>query len=128
MIVISVDPVLKLILSAESDSVNPSPVLTKTYLSSSKGKNVSDASPLLRAPVEPSVMVTSNCFLIVKEELVKSTSATSLLGNTVNKLLSVEDWNWEVSILKLEGLIILVGRPPSHTPVTVVTPDIVKAC
>ena len=93
LIVISVDPVLKLILSAESDSVNPSPVLTKTYLSSSKGKNVSAASPLLIAPVEPSVMVTSNCFLIVKEELVKSTSATSLLGNTVNKLLLVEDWN-----------------------------------
>ena len=48
--------------------------------------------------------------------------------------MSVEDWNWEVNILKLDGFIspevaspaIIVGRPPSQTPATVVTPDIVK--
>ena len=92
LIVISVEPVLKLILSAESDSVVPS-VLIKTYLSSSKGKNVSKESPLLIAPVEELVIVTSNCFLIVIEELVKSTLEIFLLGKGVNNVLSVEDWN-----------------------------------
>ena len=42
------------------------------------------------------------------------------------RLLSVDDWNCEVSTLRLDGFIILVGKPPSHTPVTVVTPDIVR--
>ena len=60
------------------------------------------------------MIVTSNCFLIVNEELVKSTSETFFLGNLVNKLLSLEGWNWEVSILKLDGVIppTLDGNPP----------------
>ena len=73
-------------------------------------------------------MVTSNCFLIVNEELVKSTSETFFLGNLVNKVLSLEAWNCEVSILKLDGLIETVGNPPSHIPVTVVNPAIVNEC
>ena len=58
------------------------------------------------------------------------------LGNFVNKVLSVEDWNWEVNILKLDILIgppvvesptdVYWGRPPSQIPATVVTPDIVN--
>ena len=136
LIVISVDPVLKLILSAESDSVPPKsstpfPVLIKTYLSSSKGKNVSSTLPLLTAPVELLVIDTSNSFLITIDDPVRSTLDIFLLGRAVYKLLSVEDWNWDVSILKLEGLIapellspaIIVGKPPSQIPATVVTPD-----
>ena len=50
------------------------------------------------------------------------------------RLLSSDDWNWEVNILKLEGLIapellcpaIIVGSPPSQIPATVVTPAMVK--
>ena len=98
LIVISVDPVLKLILSAESDSVPPKsstpfPVLIKTYLSSSKGKNVSSALPLLTAPVELLVIDTSNSFLITIDDPVRSTLDIFLLGRAVYKLLSVEDWN-----------------------------------
>ena len=59
-------------------------------------------------------------------ESVKSTLATFLLGKGVNNVLSVEDWNCEVNILKSAGLIAVDGSPPSHTPVTVVTPAIVK--
>ena len=59
-------------------------------------------------------------------ESVKSTLDTFVFGSLVYKLLSVEDWNCEVSTLRLDGFIILVGKPPSHTPVTVATPDIVK--
>ena len=44
----------------------------------------------------------------------------------MNNVLSVEDWNCEVNILKFAGLIADDGSPPSHTPATVVTPDIVK--
>ena len=83
-----------------------------------------------------SVIVTSNCFLIVILLSVKSTLEISVLGNLVYKVLSKEDWNCEVSILKLDGLIdpevaspaITVGNPPSHIPATVVTPEIVKEC
>ena len=52
------------------------------------------------------------------------------------RLLSSDDWNWEVNILKLDTLIgppVVVspaieywGRPPSQTPETVLTPEIVK--
>ena len=69
-------------------------------------------------------------------ELIKPTSETFLLGRCVYRLLSVEDWNWEVNILKLDGFIAppIVesptdsnwGNPPSQTPATVVTPDMVK--
>ena len=48
------------------------------------------------------------------------------LGNFVYKLLSSEVWNWEVNILKFDGLIVDVGRPPSHILVTLLTPEIVK--
>ena len=74
------------------------------------------------------MIVTSNCFLIVIWELVKSTLEILSLGNCVYKLLSSEFWNLEESILKLDGLIVLIGRPPSHIPVTLLTPDIVKEC
>ena len=73
-------------------------------------------------------IVTSNCLLIVIWEFVKSTLETLSLGNFVYKLLSVEDWNWEDNILKFGGLIVVEGRPPSHIPVTLLTPAMVKEC
>ena len=42
------------------------------------------------------------------------------------KVLSVDDWNFEDNILKFDGLIVVEGRPPSHIPVTLLTPAIVK--
>ena len=72
------------------------------------------------------VISTSNCFFITIEEFVKSTLEILLFGNFVYRLLSEEVWNWDVSILKLDGFITLVGNPPSQIPVTVVTPEIVK--
>ena len=60
--------------------------------------------------------------MIVIWELVKSTLAILSLGNLVYRLLSTEDWNWEDNTLKLDGLIIDVGNPPSQIPATVVTP------
>ena len=57
-------------------------------------------------------------------DVVKSTEATFLLGKTVYKVLSTDDWKFDVKILKLLGLILVVGRAPSQTPDTVVTPEI----
>ena len=42
------------------------------------------------------------------------------------KVLSVDDWNLEDNILKFDGLIVVEGRPPSHIPVTLLTPAMVK--
>ena len=36
-------------------------------------------------------------------------------------MLSVEDWNLEVKILKSLGLMFVIGRSPSQTPITFVT-------
>ena len=44
------------------------------------------------------------------------------------KVLSVDDWNLEDYILKFDGLIVVEGRPPSHIPVTLLTPAMVKEC
>ena len=77
-------------------------------------------------PVVPSVILTSNCFLIVIWEFVRSTDLTLFLGNSVYKLLSSEEWKREDNILKLDGLIVVKGNPPSQIPQTVVPPEIVK--
>ena len=127
LIVTVVPPLPNTNLSALSASVVPS-VLIRTYLSSSKGKKVSKAEPEETAPVELEAMSTSNCFLIVKVESVKSTEATFCFGRTVNKVLSNPSWKLEDKIVKSLGLISELGRPPSQTSVTLVIPVKVRLC
>ena len=99
--------------------------VTNTYLSSSKDKNFSSISAVT-FPVEFDVIVTSNCFLIVKTELVKSTSLIFCFGSLVYKLLSTEITDLVPSNLKSYTEMLVFGSPPSQTPVTVVMPDMVK--
>ena len=122
--VISLPPFEKTNLSALKLSVTPSSVM-RTYLSSSKDRNVSSDSARI-VFVALLEIVTSYCFLIVREELVRSVEATFLFGKVVYKVLSEEDWKLEKRILKSLGLILEEGRAPSHTPETVVIPEIVK--
>ena len=112
-------------LSSVKISVEPS-VLIKTYLSSSKGKKVNSSEPEITAPVEFEEIVTSNCFLIVRLESVKSTEETFCFGRTVYNVLSNASWKLEDRILKSLGLISVVGRLPSQIPDTDVTLDSVS--
>ena len=123
-IVRELDPFVNTNLSALRGSVWPSS-LTNTYLSSSNGKNVS-LLPAFIIPVEFDVIVTSNCFLIVKFELVKSTFEIYDFGRTVYKELSSDTCKDVETTLKSDGVISDSGKEPSHIPVTVVTPLIVK--
>ena len=82
LIVIVAPPEPNVNLSALNASVTPS-VLIRTYLSSSKGKKVSRAEPEETEPVELAVILTSNCFLIVKLESVRSTEAIFCFGRIV---------------------------------------------
>ena len=78
-------------LSDVKTSVTPSS-LTKEYLSSSKGKKVS-LGPDTTTDVKESVewfIVTSNDFLIVITEFVKSISLINFLGVSVYKVLSLD--------------------------------------
>ena len=126
-------PPLKVNLSSVSNSIVPS-CLIKEYLSSSKGKNVS-LLPELTAAVNESVeafIFTSNNFLIVKVVFDRSTSDTNRFGKEVNKVLSWELSNGDVTRVRSESVVSAVvgspiDKPPSHMPLTVVTPVIVTS-
>ncbi len=106
------------------------PIRTPEIPDGSKPKTVEQQSrePEETAPVELEAMSTSNCFLIVKVESVKSTEATFCFGRTVNKVLSNPSWKLEDKIVKSLGLISELGRPPSQTSVTLVIPVKVRLC
>ena len=107
-------------LSALNDSKVPSD-LTRTYLSSSKGKNVSfaDATSVFDWLLE---IVTANSFLIVRFESVRSTEAIKFLGSLVYNVLSVEVWKEDPRIARSLTEFAAEGGEPSQIPVTVVTP------
>lgn len=112
-------------LSGVNSSVVPFS-LTRTYLSSSKGRK-NWFAPEEIGPVELDVIVTSNCFLIIRSASVKSTDAIFCFGRYVYKVLSEDNCCFVTSILKSFGLIFDVGSPPSQIPITVVTPIIDSA-
>ena len=78
-------------------------------------------------------MVTSNCLLITRLELTKSTFWRFLLGKTLYKL-SLSDLLPDPKVLcislptisKLDTSSWDVGIPPSRTPVTVLSPTTVN--
>ena len=111
-------------LSADKFSLVPFEVV-RTYLSSSKGKNVSlELAEIV--PVEFADILTSNSFLIIKSEDAKLTSEIFFLGNLVYKVFELDFCRFDVKILKSLGLIEEDGSDPSHIPRTVVTPTIVS--
>ena len=112
-------------LSAESSSFLPVEVVN-TYLSSSNERNVSSDDPDCIGPVEFEVIVTSNSFLIIKLDRSKLTSEIFFLGRSVYKVFDVDLCRLEVKILKSLGLIAEEGNAPSHIPLTVVIPTIVR--
>ena len=103
--------------------------LIKEYLSSSNGKNVS-LLPELTDSVNESVeafIFTSNNFLIVKVVFDRSTSDTNRFGKEVNKVLSSDFSNGDLNNVRSESVVSAVvgspiNKPPSHIPLTVVTP------
>ena len=119
----SLPPFEKTSLSGLRLSVIPLLVI-RAYLSSSYERKVSSDSAIITF-VELLLIVTSNCLLIVNEELVKSIDAIFLFGNVVYNVLSLDDWKLEYKILKSLGFMIEDGKAPSHTPETVVIPEIV---
>lgn len=116
-------PLANLNLSGVSSS-NPPAEFTRTYLSSSYGKNVSFALACT-VFVEFAVTITSNSFLMLNEDDSKSTDAMNFLGRGVYKVLSVDDWNFPPMTAKSDGLILEVGKPPSLRSDTVLIPTIV---
>ena len=114
-------------MSSLKATVVPSDLI-KTYLSSSKGKNDSFTPEVTAAESWPNPVLaliatsTSNTFLIVNNEFVRSTSEMKVLGIKVYSLLSVDLSNGDVWSFKLETLVDDVGISPLQTPVTVVTP------
>ena len=50
-----------------------------------------------------------------------------LVAHIANKE-EIKTENAKDNILKFDGLIVVEGRPPSHIPVTLLTPEIVKEC
>ena len=124
-------------LSDVKSSVTPS-ALTKEYLSSSNGKNVS-LLPAVITSVRESVewlIATSKDLLIVIVAWVKSTSAINFLGVDVYNVLSVEPEYSDFKILRSETVKLpadkspvvttptefIRGKSPIATPVTVVIP------
>ena len=111
-------------LSSDKFSLVP-PEVVRTYLSSSKGKNVSPISAEI-VPVEFDDMLISNSFLMIKFEDVKSTLETFFLGNFVYKVFELEFCRLDFKILKSLGLMVEFGSCPSQIPETVETPVIVS--
>ena len=120
-------PVVKVNISSLKATVVPSDLI-KTYLSSSNGKKDSfvpaaNAAESWPNPVSGlSATSTLNSFLIVNDELVRSTSEINAFGINEYNLLSVDLSNGDVWSFKLEICVEDVGIAPLATPVTVVTP------
>ena len=121
---------LNVILSAVKTCVVPS-AFWREYLSSSNDCHVwMLALSTDITPVSPLVIVTS--FLILKkaEDLSRSTDWTNFFGSILNKDFSFEvefvSWNLEVRTSSPVAVNVAVGRAPSETFVTVVTPVTVK--
>ena len=127
LMVIWLLPVAKVNLSADRTSSSPASLI-KLYLSSSNGKNTSPGSALIVA-VEPSVIWTSNCLLITRLVLVRSTFWIIFLGKTEKRdwlsegfpLLTEFLWTLASTTSKSVTLRLEVGRLPSMKAVTVWT-------
>ena len=116
-------------LSEERDSVEPSD-LTRVYLSSSNGKNTS-LLPAVTVAVAPSVIVVSNCLLIVIVAPSNTTLEIFLLGNTLKRLsllaglpLLLLSCNLDSITARSVTSVVTDGSPPLQNPVTVATPEI----
>ena len=72
------------------------------------------------------VIVTSYCFLIDRSEFARSTFEIYDLGRTVYRELSIDVCRGVFRIEKSEIVMSVFGIPPSHIPITVVTPLIVN--
>ena len=94
-------PVVNWNMSSVKATVVPSDLM-KTYLSSSNGKNDSFTPEVTAAESWPNPVLglietsTSNAFLIVYKEFVRSTSEMKVLGIKVYNLLSVDLSNGDV--------------------------------